>query len=1134
MKNKKYLLFCLCLLAFSQSAFGAVNDDRVSPTGTDGNHIYVAEHDHLDENPAIIQKLGGQNSLTIENVGNQVKGRWNVAIGMKNVTDDVFSAAFGYRNSATKWSSSAFGQWNEAIGEFSSAFGYWNIASGKYNSSAFGMGNEATASQASAFGYWNFATGRYASAFGSRNEAKGTKSTAIGFENEAHSHATSVGYRNLVWGGNNAFGNSNIVKGITSTAIGSGNKIEGPDNTYDLNQGEYNFILGSSNVIAAHTNNNFILGNRVTIGKGIHRAVVLGSDSTAVNNAVSVGSATERRRIANVADGTQDTDAATVGQVKNLIASGTGTTSESETDPVFKKGESDYSIVAGINNKATDWQSSAFGHDNEATNDHSSAFGFKNIAEGDYSSAFGNTNTATKHASSAFGYGNKAQKENSSAFGFENTASGINSSAFGYKNTASGKRSAAFGNSNEAEGEDSFAFGRGNRAGGTNSFAFGYVNKANSFNSSAFGIDNTVDGNSASAFGYNNSVKGNNSSAFGYETLVSGEGSGVFGRGEYNYSGGHRYKIEGNNSWAIGSYNSIAAGADNNHILGNNIAIGAGITGSIVLGDKSTVEESDTLSIGSENKQRKIVHVAKGTSDTDAVNKKQMEDAIAAIGGSGTSSFKFKGNTGTEQNHNLSNVLAINGDDNISTTASNADTLLIRLNSDINLNSIKTAMVKMSATGIDLANQKITNLADGTVSSSSKEAVSGKQLFNVSSRIDNFANATDTTIDVDAWKAKLGVNSDHGTVIDTYTKAETDNKLDAKADKSNVYTKAESDSKFAEKTNVYTKAETDGKYLDKTTYNEDKASFATKTELDSKVNKDGSNLSVDDIAIWKEKLAVTTVSSIANTAAGSQSTGLGHGNVISGNYSTAIGYKNKVSGNNSGAFGDPNIVTGNRSYAFGNDNTIAGDDNFVLGSNVKIKAGITNSVALGNNSTVSGSNEVSVGSSANKRKITNVADGEISETSSDAVTGKQLYSAMKNTSGGENLRNEVNEKFADVKSKINHVGSLSAALSALHPMQYDPKAPNQIMAAVGHYKDKQAVAVGLNHYFSPNFMVNAGVALGNESKVNTMANLGFTWKIGKGSEEMPQENFSTELQRLTAENRELNERIRRLEEAIKK
>ncbi|WP_442486334.1 YadA-like family protein [Fusobacterium necrophorum] len=1088
MKNKKYLLFCLCLLAFSQSAFGAVNDDRVSPTGTEGNHIYVTEHDHLDEKPATLQKLREQNSLTIENVGNEVKGRWNVAIGMKNVTDDVFSAAFGYRNSATKWSSSAFGQWNEAIGEFSSAFGYWNIASGKYNSSAFGMGNEATASQASAFGYWNFATERYASAFGSRNEAKGTKSTAIGFENEAHSNATSVGYKNLVWGGNNAFGNSNIVKGITSTAIGSGNKIEGPNNSYDLNHGEYNFILGSNNVIAAHTNNNFILGNRVTIGEGIHRAVVLGSDSTAVNNAVSVGSATERRRIANVADGTQDTDAATVGQVKNLISQNSGTVLSPENSPeppspvlgpnssnvVFQSGTGENSVIAGKNNKAEEWYSSAFGHDNEATESYSSAFGFKNQARGDYSSAFGSDNKATKQNSSAFGYGNRANGTYSSAFGRSNIAEEVDTAAFGFENKAIGKRSAAFGVRNEASGIDSFAFGRGNNASGTDSFAFGYVNRANGPNTSAFGINNTVDGKAASAFGYNNSVKGNNSSAFGYETLVSGEGSGVFGRGEYNYSGGHRYKIEGNNSWAIGSYNSIAAGADNNHILGNNIAIGAGITGSIVLGDKSTVEHSDTLSIGSATNKRRIVHVAEGTADTDAATVGQVKNLLASSSGSG----------GT----------------------------------------------------VDAYTKAETDSKFAT-----KTDVEGSLQNKVDKDASNLSES-----DVNAWKAKLGVGTGSGTPIDAYTKAESDNKfatvdsLNNKLDKevynkekANFATKTELNTK-ADKNNVYTKTETDDKYLDKTTYNADKANFATKTELDSKVNKDGSNLSENDITIWKEKLAVATVNSIANTASGNQSTGLGHGNVISGNYSTAVGYKNKVSGNNSGAFGDPNIVTGNRSYAFGNDNTIAGDDNFVLGSNVQIKEGITNSVALGNNSTVSGSNEVSVGSSANKRKITNVADGEVSETSSDAVTGKQLYNAMKNTSGVENLRNEVNEKFADVKSKINHVGSLSAALSALHPMQYDPKAPNQIMAAVGHYKDKQAVAVGLNHYFSPNFMVNAGVALGNESKVNTMANLGFTWKIGKGSEEMPQENFSTELQRLTAENRELNERIRRLEEAIKK
>ena len=776
----------------------------------------------------------------------------------------------------------------------------------------------------------------------------------------------------------------------------------------------------------------------------------MGSDSTAVNNAVSVGSATERRRIANVADGTQDTDAATVGQVKHLISQNSGTVLNPENPPespspvlgpnssdvVFQAGTGDSSVIAGINNKATGWQSLAFGHDNEATDSNSSAFGFKNIAKGDYSSTFGNANTATKHASSAFGYGNKAEGDNSSAFGFENTASGTNSSAFGYQNTASGKRSAAFGLSNKAEGNDSFAFGRGNRAIGTESLAFGDTNKVNKSHSSAFGISNTVDGDFASAFGYKNSASGNSTSAFGYEVSVSGEGSGAFGRGSYNFSQGHKYKIEGNNSWAIGSYNKIATGSDNNHILGNNIAIGTGINNSIVLGNKSTVEESDTLSIGSATNKRRIVHVAEGTADTDAATVGQVKNLLASSSGSG----------GTVDAY----------------TKAETDSKF--------------------ATKTDMENIK-TNKVDKDASNLSES-------------------------DVNAWKAKLGVGTGSGTPIDAYTKAESDNK-------------------FATVDSLNNK-------LDKEVYNKEKANFATKTELDSKVNKDGSNLSENDITIWKEKLAVATVNGIANTATGNQSTGLGHGNVISGNYSTAVGYKNKVSGNNSGAFGDPNIVTGNRSYAFGNDNTIAGDDNFVLGSNVKIGEGITNSVALGNNSTVSGSNEVSVGSSANKRKITNVADGEVSETSSDAVTGKQLYNAMKNTSGVENLRNEVNEKFADVKSKINHVGSLSAALSALHPMQYDPKAPNQIMAAVGHYKDKQAVAVGLNHYFSPNFMVNAGVALGNESKVNTMANLGFTWKIGKGSEEMPQENFSTELQRLTAENRELNERIRRLEEAIKK
>ncbi|EHI79289.1 hemagglutinin, partial [Fusobacterium sp. oral taxon 370 str. F0437] len=116
------------------------------------------------------------------------------------------------------------------------------------------------------------------------------------------------------------------------------------------------------------------------------------------------------------------------------------------------------------------------------------------------------------------------------------------------------------------------------------------------------------------------------------------------------------------------------------------------------------------------------------------------------------------------------------------------------------------------------------------------------------------------------------------------------------------------------------------------------------------------------------------------------------------------------------------------------------------------------------------------------RKITNVADGEVSATSTDAVNGRQLYKAMQNS----------NEKIDNVKNEVRNVGSLSAALAGLHPMQYDPKAPAQVMAALGHYKNKQAVAVGASYHFNDKFMVSTGVALSGEKRTETMANVGFT------------------------------------------
>ena len=354
-----------------------------------------------------------------------------------------------------------------------------------------------------------------------------------------------------------------------------------------------------------------------------------------------------------------------------------------------------------------------------------------------------------------------------------------------------------------------------------------------------------------------------------------------------------------------------------------------------------------------------------------------------------------------------------------------------------------------------------------------------------------------------------------------------------------------------------------------------------------------------------------------NKAKGESSSAFGYLNEASGKWSNAFGSLYKVTGEASGAFGvgevddyvhynHKYINEGKNSYMFGNYNKIAAgtENNFILGNNVSIGSGISNSVVLGNGSTVSSSNEVSVGSKGKERKITNVGDGVVSNTSTDAVTGRQLYSGEgidtaawkaklgvgSGGSGGaidaytkneadnkfanktdlndytkkddyidakgidvdkwkaklgtgasstdiQNLRNEVYEKIDNVKDEVRNVGSLSAALAGLHPMQYDPKAPAQVMAALGHYKNKQAIAVGASYHFNDKFMVSTGVALSGEKRTETMANVGFTVKLGKGSgvsyNETPQYVVQNEVKRLTVENQDLKSKINNQDNRIK-
>ena len=604
----------------------------------------------------------------------------------------------------------------------------------------------------------------------------------------------------------------------------------------------------------------------------------------------------------------------------------------------------------------------------------------------------------------------------------------------------------------------------------------------------AIGIANKATYHYSSAFGFQNESTADSSSAFGYRNKANRGYSSAFGarnmtKGIYSSAFGYMNKVIGDSSSAFGARYAVTGNSSG--------AFGVGKT-SFSDEHEYINEGNNSYMIGNKNK------IASGSDDNFILGNN------VSIGAAITKSVVL-------------------GD---SSTSGGSNTV-----------SVGSATLK----------RKIVNVGDGEISATSTDAVTGKQLY------------SGDGIDTSAWKNKLGV----GNTVDltSYTKRDTSNLTasDVTTWQSKLDVTKKADYKDANDIDVdkwktklgvgsgtpvdaYTKTESDNKFVDKTSYNTDKANFATKNDLGKFADASSTNI---DVAKWRAKLGVGSSSGATNTSTATGSLALGEGTTVTGEYSTAVGYKNKVSGNHSGAFGDPNVVTGNHSYAFGNNNTINGDNNFVLGNNVTIGTGIQNSVALGNNSTVSSSNEVSVGSKGKERKITNVADGEVSATSTDAVTGKQLYKAMQNSgaTGIENLRNEVNEKIDNVEDEVRGVGSLSAALAGLHPMQYDPKAPTQVMAALGHYKNKQSVAVGLSYYFNDRFMMSAGVAIGSEKRVKSMANVGFTVKLGKGSgvtyNEAPQYAIQDEVKRLTVENnkqakenQELKERVKKLEEKL--
>ena len=176
-----------------------------------------------------------------------------------------------------------------------------------------------------------------------------------------------------------------------------------------------------------------------------------------------------------------------------------------------------------------------------------------------------------------------------------------------------------------------------------------------------------------------------------------------------------------------------------------------------------------------------------------------------------------------------------------------------------------------------------------------------------------------------------------------------------------------------------------------------------------------------------------------------------------------------------------------------NNATIDGTLDVAGAANFQDTVTVAKDLSVGGNASVSGSVTASSykvgdktyiddnGINANNQKITNVAAGELSANSLDAVNGSQLY--------------ETNRRVSKMDSRINEVGANAAAMANLHPLEFDADSKFNVAAAVGNYKNETATALGLFYRPNEDVMVNLSGTVGSD---DNMIGGGVAVRIGRG------------------------------------
>lgn len=676
--------------------------------------------------------------------------------------------------------------------------------------------------------------------------------------------------------------------------------------------------------------------------------------------------------------------------------------------------EGQYSSAIGSKTHAIGGASMAFGVSAISEGDRSIALGASSYSLGQYSMALGRYSKALGKLSIAMGDSSKAEGANAIALGNATKATEIMSIALGDTANASKAYSMALGASSVASEENAIALGRSSVASGTDSLAFGRQSLASAANAIAIGAE-TEAAENATAIGNNAKAKGTNSMAMGFGSLADKVNTIALGNGSQALADnaiaiGQGNKADGVDAIALGNgsqsrgLNTIALGTASNATGDKSLALGSNSSAnginSVALGADSIADLDNTVSVGNSSLKRKIVNVKNGAikSDSyDTINGSQLyaiSDSVAKRLGGGAAVDVDDG-TVTAPTYNLKNG-----------SKNNVGAALAVLDENtLQWDQTKGKYSAAHGTSSPTASV-ITDVADGTISASSKDAVNGSQLkatnddveantaniatntsniatntANIATNTTNITNLTDSVGDLQAdallWnETKKAFSAAHGQ--DTTSKITNVKDADLTADSTDAVNGSQ------------LKTTNDAVATNTTNIANNTSNIATNTTNISNLTETVTNLGEDALK-WDKDNGVFTAAHGNNTA--SKITNILDGTVtatssdaingsqlydLSSNIATYFGGNASV--NTDGVFTGPTYKIGETNYYNVGDALAAINSSF--------------STSLGDAllwDATAGKFSAKHGTNGDASVITDVADGEISDSSSDAVNGSQLH-----------------------------------------------------------------------------------------------------------------------------------------------